>query len=269
MTNGEVSGTNARSRMTFLLVLACVGAATAFINVLTRVHDDPIRGLTEPVIWEGSSLLTLMLFSWIPWLAYHHFSPLAQPRWRLLWHVPAALAFSLCHVIGFILIRKAAYFCIGSRYGFGPFWQNFAYESTKDILAYALIIAGFVIVAVLSSRHARAAPPNRPQTFDIRDGTKLTRVMLDDILAVTSAGNYAEFKLRDGRHLCMRSSLSALEDELTPLGFVRTHRSWLINARAVTALKPEGSGDYSVELSTLSAPLSRRYPNALAALRGE
>jgi DNA-binding LytR/AlgR family response regulator len=35
----------------------------------------------------------------------------------------------------------------------------------------------------------------------------------------------------------------------------------------MTALRPEGSGDYTVELESLQAPLSRRYPLALEALR--
>ena len=53
---------------------------------------------------------------------------------------------------------------------------------------------------------------------------------LDEVLAIVSAGNYVEFVLRDGRRLLMRSSLSALEGELGPRGFLRTHRSWLVNA---------------------------------------
>jgi DNA-binding LytR/AlgR family response regulator len=51
-------------------------------------------------------------------------------------------------------------------------------------------------------------------------------------------------------------------------GFVRTHRSWLVNPARVTGLRPEGSGDYAVELGAVEAPLSRRFPQALAALRG-
>jgi DNA-binding LytR/AlgR family response regulator len=66
----------------------------------------------------------------------------------------------------------------------------------------------------------------------------------------------------------MRASLSALESELAPLGFLRTHRSWLVNSNRVTALKPSGSGDYVVEVATISVPLSRRYSLALAKLRG-
>ena len=65
----------------------------------------------------------------------------------------------------------------------------------------------------------------------------------------------------------MRASLTAIEAQLAPLGFVRTHRSWLVNAARVTELRPEKSGDYAVGLGSLEAPLSRRFPEALARLR--
>ena len=64
-----------------------------------------------------------------------------------------------------------------------------------------------------------------------------------------------------------RVDLRNVEQELGPRGFVRTHRSWLVNASKVTTLKPEGSGDYVVELGKQAAPLSRRFPDALAKLR--
>jgi DNA-binding LytR/AlgR family response regulator len=76
-----------------------------------------------------------------------------------------------------------------------------------------------------------------------------------------------EFVLRDGRRLLMRSALAAVEEDLVPRGFVRTHRSWLVNGALVTGLTPEGSGDYTVTLPDLSVPLSRRYRAALAQLR--
>jgi hypothetical protein len=67
--------------------------------------------------------------------------------------------------------------------------------------------------------------------------------------------------------LLMRSPLTALETEFSPRGFLRAHRSWIVNAKHVTALRPEGSGDYSIELGSLSVPLSRRFPEALARLK--
>jgi len=128
------------------------------------------------------------------------------------------------------------------------------------------MIGGFTLNEYLVGLYERAAP-GVPAMFTIRDGTRIARVPVADILAVASAGNYVEFVLRDGRKLLMRSPLSAMEDELGSKGFVRVHRSWLVNAMQMTGLTPDGSGDYTVELGTLSVPLSRRFPEALAKLR--
>ena len=130
-----------------------------------------------------------------------------------------------------------------------------------------MFLAGFVLIGHLLRQQQPAAAPAQDPTFDIRDGAKLTRVRLSEILAVTSAGNYVEFALADGRRLLMRKALAALENDLEGRGFVRTHRSWLVNAARVTALKPEGSGDYEISLGSLEVPLSRRFKPALTKLR--
>jgi DNA-binding LytR/AlgR family response regulator len=124
----------------------------------------------------------------------------------------------------------------------------------------------FWIAARFFERREPIPAPGQ-RLFDIRDGARLIRVPIADILAISSAGNYVEFVLRDGRKPLMRTPLSTLEAELAADGFVRTHRSWIVNAMQVTGLKPEGSGDYEVELGRVNVPLSRRFPEALAKLR--
>lgn len=267
VTGGADLGMRGTQRRTFLFTLGAVAVVAAFINTLgaiSTLHANPHLSVIEPVIWEGSSWITLVLFFGFAWVGYC-LAPPDRASWRLLLHIPALLAFSVGHVGGFVLLCKVAYLAMGRRYVFGPLWESFSYALGRDALAYALITAAFAFTQFLLRQ--QQVQERRPLTFDIRDGTKLNRVMIEAILAVSSAGNYAEFVLRDGRKLCMRSSLSALERELAPHGFVRTHRSWLVNAAAVTALNPEGSGDYSVGLGALTVPLSRRFPETLAKLR--
>ncbi|HWA89522.1 MAG TPA: LytTR family DNA-binding domain-containing protein [Rhizomicrobium sp.] len=259
------------TRKTFLyayLAAAVLVAAVNSLNVITMGQEQPQLGFWGPVIWEGTSWVSLMLFFWIPWIGYRLAPPAARPRWRLLLHLPVALAFALCHVATFVGLRALIYRLAGDTYDYGAFWPHFLYELRKDSLGYALFILGFWLIEHLLRQQQLTLTPGQSLTFDIRDGARLTRVSLADILAVTSAGNYVEFVLADGRRLMMRSPLSALESELQPRGFLRTHRSWLVNAARMTALKPEGSGDYTVELESLSAPLSRRFPEALAKLKG-
>jgi hypothetical protein len=269
-TNGDPFGTSGRLKRTFLYGFATAAAIVGVvnvINVITIQHEDSAHRWIGAAIWEGSSWITFMLFFWIPWVAWRIAPPNVRPRWKLLIHVPMALVFSLAHVGGFVLVRKFAYRLLGAHYDYGPFFQQFLYEVRKDVLGYVLFALGFSLFDHLLRQQTLIETPGQTLTFDIRDGARLTRVRLDQILAVASAGNYVEFVLSDGRKLLMRSPLSALETELSPRGFLRTHRSWLLNAKQVTALKPEGSGDYTVEVGEISVPLSRRFPDALARLK--
>lgn len=264
----RTSGILHRTFLYSLLVAAVMVATVNVMNVITMQHEEPGYGW-GPMVWEGTSWVTVVLFFWIPWMGYRIAPPFVRPRWKLLIHIPAALTFALCHVGGFVLLRKLIYWFAGSRYDFGAFVPHFLYELRKDALGYALFIAGFTLIEHLLRQQQLIESPGQTRTFNIRDGARLIRVSMDEIVAVTSAGNYVEFLLRDGRRPLMRKALSAIESEFAQRGFVRTHRSWVVNANAVTGLKPEGSGDYTVELGAVVAPLSRRYPQALAQLRGD
>jgi hypothetical protein len=270
--NGVFFGTGGSKRQAFryaYVMAALIVGVINTLNVMSAVHDMPHLKLVEPVIWEGSSWLTVMAFFWIVWLAWRLAPFTVRPRWLLLIHIPAVLIFALAHISGFVGLRVLAYWALGGHYHVGHFWPQFLYELGKDAFGYVMFLLGFALIGHLLRHQQLIQSPGQTLTFDIRDGAKLTRVRLADILAITSAGNYVEFLLQDGRRLLMRIPLSAVEGDLGTRGFVRTHRSWLVNESAVTGLTPEGSGDYGVALGSLTAPLSRRFPAALARLRGE
>ena len=227
--------------------------------------------MLPPILWETSSaLVTLVIFA-IPAMTAL-WSHRTTPRW---WqaapvHLVAVLVYSALHVAGFLALRHLAYAALMHEpYEYGPLSSEFPYEFRKDLLAYGLASVIYSLSLRRSAREsAQAAPAQNTASFDIRDGARLLRIPIVEILAVRSAGNYAEFLLADGRRPLMRSSLSALENDLSAHRFVRTHRSWLVNPGRVTGLRPEGSGDFAVELGEVEAPLSRRFPQALAVLRG-
>jgi DNA-binding LytR/AlgR family response regulator len=272
-TNGATFGLSGEERRwlwrAWLLGVSLI-SAICVVNVLTIQHDAPRLGLLPPTIWEVSSaLITLVIFA-VPagmalWMAR------VRPRWwaAVPAHLIAVVIYSILHVAGFVALRKLAYMAlIHQPYVFGPLSTEFPYEFRKDMMSYGLASIIFYLALRRSGQaETSALAPAPPATFDIQDGSRMTRVPIAQILAVTAAGNYAEFVLADGRKLLMRSSMAALEADLAPLGLVRTHRSWLVNAARVTGLRPEGSGDYTVELGGLEAPVSRRFPQALTALR--
>jgi DNA-binding LytR/AlgR family response regulator len=265
--SGAVLGINGPAQRTFAYSFAAIAVLVGVVNSLNIITlEHATHSLAGPFVDEGSSWVILLLLLWIPWLAWRLAPPEVHPRWKLLVHVPAALAFVAAHVAGFDLLRVAVYAAADKHYGYGPFLPQLLYEARKDLIGYGLFIGLFSLIDRLLRQQVRA--PARAATFDIRDGAKLTRVQRDEILAVSSAGNYVEFFLADGRRLLMRAPLRSVERELGPSGFVRTHRSWLVNGGKVTTLKPDGSGDYTVELGRQSVPLSRRFPAALTKLRG-
>lgn len=273
VTNGEIPGTNGAptGRIVFLrgaAVYATVVAVVTLINVMSLQHEMPELAWWKSWTWEGSSLVVILAILWLPWLTLQA-APVEAWRRPATWliHLGGILAWSILHVGGFLILRHAVYDLAGETYNYGDLREKFLYEARKDVLSYAMAVATFWVsgrMVFAPQTEAAAAAP----TFDIRDGGRVIRVPVSDILAVASAGNYVEVHLADGRKPLMRSSLSAVEAQLAGKGFVRTHRSWLVNAARMTGLKPEGSGDWTVELGALEAPLSRRFPDALARLRG-
>lgn len=265
-----LSGSERRALATGWLVALAIVALVNIFNVLTRSHDHPERGVLQPLIDELSSALVTMVVIALPaaialWLRRR------SPAWWLAAPVLVlgAAIYPVLHVSAFVALRKLAYSTLLERhYQFGRVFGEFFYEAGKDVPAYALSLTAFwLALRWLAPLWASPGEADAPASFDIRDGARLVRAPTADILAVRSAGNYAEFLLSDGRRPLMRTSLGGLEARLAPLGFVRTHRSWLVNSARVTGLRPEGSGDYAVELGAVEAPLSRRFREALAVLR--
>jgi hypothetical protein len=251
-----------------LPVFAAAIVALNILNVFTGISDAPEVPPINFVVYEGTSAVASISFLWICWIAYW-IAPLDRPPiWRVLAvHAVGLLVFGFFHIGGFLLLRTLIFQRLGVDYD-PDFAGRFIYELRKDGFGYVLGVVGmWGMTRIYGVKPAAASEGAGPATFDIKDGGKLTRVAVADIVAVSSAGNYVEFVLADGRKPLMRSPLAAVEKDLAPNGFVRTHRSWLVNAARVTELRPEKSGDYAVKLGEVEAPLSRRFPEALARLR--
>jgi DNA-binding LytR/AlgR family response regulator len=89
-----------------------------------------------------------------------------------------------------------------------------------------------------------------------------SRIVLVDPSAidlVEACGNYARLHSGDATYL-MRGTLSGFEQRLASAGFVRIHRSAMVNITFVASLEPTVSGDYRMHLSTgRVVTLSRTY----------
>jgi two-component system LytT family response regulator len=76
---------------------------------------------------------------------------------------------------------------------------------------------------------------------------------------VEAYGNYVRVHHGTGAHL-VRGTISGFEQHLRAYGFVRVHRSALVNISHVVSLEPVVSGDYTIHLgSGRDITLSRTY----------
>ena len=276
MTNGARAGTSGRRSLSSSVVAYTILAVAIVIlntvNVLSYLDERswqnrPIEWW-QPALWEGSSGLVFMAIAWVPMLAIRRF-PIRGPVWprHLAVHGAITIPFSLVHVALMVALRHAAYALAGDDYDYGMGWETLLYEYRKDIITYALFTVTFWLTDRLLAP-AAAVPASERESIVIDEGPRKLLVPPRDLLCARSSGNYVEFQLADGRRPLMRTTLAAMEAQLTAAGFVRTHRSWLVNPAHVAEIVAEGSGDYGLTLGDGSkVPVSRRYPKAIEALR--
>lgn len=97
----------------------------------------------------------------------------------------------------------------------------------------------------------------------IRSSGRVRLVAVEDINWIEAAGTYVRIHSADPPRL-LRQSLSRLEARLQAAGFVRIHRSTIVNTRRIRELRPLAHGEYRVVLEDGTAlKLSRSYRDRL------
>lgn len=102
------------------------------------------------------------------------------------------------------------------------------------------------IAQLLESLEALVKVPlQHPVKIAIKTKGRVVFVMPSDLVSAKAEGNYVLLQQRNGTHL-LREQISVLAKKLQPYGFMRIHRSVLINAAYVEAMRPLINGEYSV-----------------------
>jgi len=244
------------------LTVLFVGIAVAFVNATSGIIEGAGDHWIEPVLWETSSAMIIIgLAPFVGW---------AMRRWPFredriatsaLVHFGLTVPFALAHVVFIFATREAAYRAFGARYGF--FDDGVAitllYEWRKDVLVYAAVAATYWVYNFAAARRHAASAPLADDRIEVKDGATALYLAPSDISHVEAAGNYVEFHTATRTHL-VRGTLASWEAQLTPRGFVRVHRSRLVNRSKIIAQRPTQSGDIEISLEngrTIAG--SRRY----------
>jgi DNA-binding LytR/AlgR family response regulator len=114
--------------------------------------------------------------------------------------------------------------------------------------------------APVSSPRAALPPADEPAIPVELAGT--TRMLpRSSVRWVEAQGDYARLHTADASHL-VRVSLATLAERWADAGFVRIHRSYLVQLRLIHELRLTGSG-YVVTVDGVELPVSRRHTREL------
>lgn len=87
-----------------------------------------------------------------------------------------------------------------------------------------------------------------------------------DVLAVQAEGNYVRLLRESGSYL-LRESMSAVTEKLKEYGFIRIHRSMLVNGSFVEEIRPCVTGEYILRMrGGKEYSVTRTYKNNLRSL---
>lgn len=93
----------------------------------------------------------------------------------------------------------------------------------------------------------------------VKAADKISVIPVDQIRWIESAGNYVKLHAGGRSHL-YREPLKSLERRLAEFGFVRIHRSTLLNVGEIDHILPHGHGDFVIVLTGgTRLTMSRRY----------
>jgi uncharacterized membrane protein len=167
-----------------------------------------------------------------------------------LGHAAGCVALSLAHTALMAGLRIAAFTLAGEDYAPNETWSDrLLFEARKDVITYVSILAVFLLARQLVARPMAAPPPpiEDAALIEVRDGSRVVMLRPTEIDWVSSAGNYVELHGSFGSQLARRT-MADLEAELTPHGFARVHRSYLVRRAAIASTETRQSGDFDITL---------------------
>ena len=118
------------------------------------------------------------------------------------------------------------------------FYEPAALQSVTRVEAANLIRVLRQLEVIAKRRAARIA---------FKTKGRILFLDLAEIVAVQAEGNYVSLRHRPNPYL-LRESLSSMAEKLKPYGFIRIHRSVVVNISAVEEIQPLPTGEYRLRV---------------------
>lgn len=234
----------------------------------------------KPWVWETTSGLSfLLILPFVLKLASQFPLRSTQIIHHLFTHILVTPLFSICHICVMVIMRESIYTLVDLNYQFEWSLQNLTYEFLKDLRVYLLLIISiesyrFIILRlqgeasvvrseVLLDSYSRISETSESKRHFLVK--KLHREFLITPQAVEwieSSGNYQNLHVK-GQVFPMRSTHSAILEELDSSTFFKIGRGIIVNTMHIKDLRKHGS---ELEIELLSGqllPVSKAYRDSL------
>jgi two-component system LytT family response regulator len=92
-------------------------------------------------------------------------------------------------------------------------------------------------------------PERTPARLAVKDRSRVVFIDAAELVSVEAQGNYVLLQQKAGSYL-LRETISEIAAKLGPHGFIRIHRSVLVNVSFVDAIETDADGDYVLRTRT-------------------
>ena len=142
--------------------------------------------------------------------------------------------------------RRAPMFSTKSKRGYSPRATEDQYFEAVEASSPPVIRVDAANLQRISRQLESIAKREGPRIAFKAKGTILL-LNLFDIVAVQAEGNYVSLQYRPHPYL-VHESLSSIANKLKPYGFIRIHRSVVVNISAVEEIQPLPTGEYRLRV---------------------
>jgi len=123
--------------------------------------------------------------------------------------------------------------------------ENTCYHST-DLSALPVAVADTAKL-IRTLRQLEAIAKRQAPRIAIKEKGKILFLDVAEIVAVQAEGNYISLRHRTSSYL-LRECLSSMAQKLEPYGFIRIHRSVVVNISAVEEIQSQPTGEYRLRV---------------------
>lgn len=233
------------------------------VLAITILQDWLKSSLQSQSFYLSESFLFSLYWVLIPPIAFglkYAFDKLGLPKssqgvWaRRIYFVLAAMVLQILLFPLLVWLISALFY--GHTFAYS---QTLFYSISEDLYKFLLVYA---VISLLVFPRKNPKPPKSSGQLLIQSGRKTQILSLAEILCVVSATPYVEIHTATKKYL-HQESLKSFADKLDPAFFQRTHKSSLVNLKAVQEMKSRLNGDYDLTLSNgMQVRLSRNFAAA-------